>query len=124
MQHATVLNRDVQECIENCQNCHAVCLETIQHCLERGGDHASSDLVRLLLNCAEICATSAHFMLTGSDFHPRMCGLCAEICEACESSCRSVDPRDEQMKICADACRRCADSCFKMAGSHPETLAA
>ena len=28
---------DMQECIEECLNCHAVCTMTLQHCIASGG---------------------------------------------------------------------------------------
>lgn len=44
-------NQEMGNCIENCQNCHAVCLETISHCLEMGGEHANSEHIKLLQDC-------------------------------------------------------------------------
>jgi len=101
-------------CIDNCQTCHSICLETAVHCLGMGGEHAAADHIRLLWDCAEICQTSANFMLRGSDLHAHTCGACAEVCERCAESCaRMAD--DKQMQACAEACRRCAESCRMMA---------
>ena len=58
----------MQECIRNCQECHATCLHmATNHCLEMGGKHVEPEHLRLMLACAEICQTSANFMLMGSD---------------------------------------------------------
>lgn len=103
----------VRECIEACQSCQQICLESVNHCLERGGKHAEADHIRMLLACAEICATSARLMLLGSPHHPRVCDVCAEVCAACAEDCSRFD--DEMMTRCADACRRCAESCREMA---------
>lgn len=103
------------ECIENCTDCAAICEETVQHCLEAGGDHAAPDHIRLLLDCVAICRTSAGFMIRGSDLHSETCRACAETCARCAAACGQFD--DEQMKACADLCRRCADSCAGMAGN-------
>ena len=105
----------MRECINNCTNCHNICMETIAHCLQMGGKHAEAAHIRLLMDCAEMCATSANFMLRGSDFHTRICGICAEVCERCAEDCERVDPNDDQMRRCAEMCRRCADSCRQMA---------
>lgn len=105
---------EMQTCIENCQNCHAVCLETINHCLEMGGEHASPAHIKLLQDCAQICATSADFMLRTSDYHPQTCGVCADVCEACAKECESMADGNDFMQRCADACRRCAESCREM----------
>jgi hypothetical protein len=53
-------------------------------------------------------------MLRASRFHTRTCAVCAEVCRACEQSCRSFGD-DQLMQQCADACRRCAESCARMA---------
>ncbi|HEU5102906.1 MAG TPA: four-helix bundle copper-binding protein [Roseiflexaceae bacterium] len=73
----------IQQCIQECTNCHSICLATVPHCLEMGGAHASPAHIGLLLDCAEICQTSANFMLRGSALHTHTCGVCADICERC-----------------------------------------
>jgi hypothetical protein len=79
-----------------------------------GGRHAESAHIRLMLDCAEICQTSANFMLRGSELHSRTCGVCAEVCERCARDCEQLGD-DAHMRACAEACRRCADSCKHMA---------
>jgi len=103
-------------------NCHGICLETVQYCLEKGGRDAEASHIRLLLDCAEICQTSADFMLHQSGFHPRTCLVCAEVCEACARDFDAFGD-DVQMKRCAEACRRCAESCRGMAGMHQRAAA-
>lgn len=107
-------SQEMQDCINNCLNCHAVCLETIGHCLEMGGEHASPKHIKLLQDCAQICMTSADFMLRMSNYHPQICGLCADICEACATECESMADGNDFMQRCADACRKCAESCREM----------
>ena len=89
----------------------------MSHCLALGGKHAEARHIGLLDDCAEICRTSAGFMLRGSEFHPRTCGVCAEVCRACAESCDRLAGDDELMKRCAEMCRRCAQSCERMAGT-------
>jgi hypothetical protein len=104
----------MQECIDNCQRCHAVCTQAIPHCLEKGGRHAEVRHVRLLADCAQICTTSADFMLRGSDLHAQTCGVCAEVCERCAEECERMAD-DDVVRECAAECRRCAASCRSMA---------
>jgi hypothetical protein len=106
----------MQDCIENCTDCHQVCLETIEHCLKKGGRHASAEHVRLLTDCAQICQTSADFMTRGSNFHQATCRTCAELCRACAKTCRELG--GPEMESCADQCDRCAESCEAMAIAH------
>jgi hypothetical protein len=49
-----------------CLDCHAICVETAAHCLTLGCAHASARHQTVLQDCAEICQTSANFMLCTS----------------------------------------------------------
>ncbi len=98
----------MQACIDACSNCHQICLQTaMNHSLETGGKHVKAKHLRLMMNCAEICQTSANFQLTGSHFLPRLHQLCAEICDACATECSEIG----DMEDCVKACQTCADSC-------------
>ena len=83
----------------------------MNHCLEAGGKHAEPQHMKIMADCAQICATSLDFMARGSDQHKLVCGICAQICRACAESCRGLDG----MEDCVAACERCADACEKMA---------
>lgn len=102
----------MQACIDDCTSCHRTCLHNVRHCLEKGGKHADPSHIALLLDCAQICATSADFLTRHSAQHQGTCRVCAEICEACAKSCEALG--DDMMKKCAEECRRCAESCRKM----------
>jgi hypothetical protein len=108
------IDRAMHECIEDCTTCHNVCLSTVTYCLEQGGRHAQAGHVTLLLDCADICRTSADFMLRGSGEHKRTCAACAALCHRCAEACAQFLD-DRAMQECAGACRRCADSCENMA---------
>ncbi|MBL6748906.1 MAG: four-helix bundle copper-binding protein [Nevskia sp.] len=102
----------MQAAIKSCLDCHGTCLHmAMTYCVEKGGRHAEAAHLRLLMNCAELCQTSANFMLSGSPLHGRVCGVCAELCEACARSCEQVGDMNE----CIEQCRRCAKSCRSMA---------
>jgi hypothetical protein len=106
----------MQRCIDNCSECHDICVQTVTHCLTEGGKHAEAEHIRLLLDCVEICQTSADFMLRGSPFHVATCATCADICEGCAESCAQFSD-DAMMERCAETCRRCAASCREMSGT-------
>ncbi|NOG73571.1 MULTISPECIES: four-helix bundle copper-binding protein [Roseicella] len=109
MHHMTA---EMQACIDECLRCHSTCLGmAMNHCLEAGGKHVEPEHFRLMLACAEMCQTSANFMLIGTRHHKHTCRECAEICEECARSCEQVGGMDD----CVQACRRCAESCRKMA---------
>lgn len=101
---------DIQACITACNHCHQVCLQTaMNHCLETGGKHVEANHFRLLMNCADICQTSANFLLSGSHQHT-LCEVCAEVCEACAADCEKLGDMSECVKVCRD----CAASCRQM----------
>jgi len=105
------MNSLMQDAIKACIDCHSMCLRTAMgSCLEQGGRHVEQDHFRLMINCAEICQTSANFMLSNSPLHGSVCAVCAETCEACAKSCDQIG----DMRECADECRRCAKSCRSM----------
>ncbi len=100
------------QCIQMCLDCHRICYkDAMKTCLEMGGQHVAPPHFRLMMNCAEICQTSANFMLTGSELHKLTCGVCAQVCTACALSCEGLDG----MEQCAQTCKRCAQMCFQMA---------
>jgi hypothetical protein len=105
----------MESCIEECLSCHRFCIETTDYCLLEGGEHAAADHIRTMLDCSQMCATSADFMLRGSDLHTETCAVCAAVCEACAKSCDQFAD-DDTMKRCAAECRRCAASCREMSG--------
>jgi hypothetical protein len=107
---------DTLRCIEDCDRCRRLCLQAVAHCLRRGGRHAEPGHITTLLDCVDMCATAASFMLRESTAHRRICEPCAEICYACARSCEAF-PDDDMMRRCAAECRRCADSCVEMVRS-------
>ncbi|HEY5983434.1 MAG TPA: four-helix bundle copper-binding protein [Anaerolineales bacterium] len=109
------LDERMQEAVRICTECHNSCMRTIAYCMDMGGMHVDAPHLRSLLDCAEACASSVHFMLRGSGLHPQVCGVCADACLACAMSCEQF-PSDERMQACAETCRRCAESCREMAG--------
>lgn len=102
----------MRDCIAACSDCYEMCEKTIfQHCLKIGGKHADQEHLTLMADCANICRTSANFMIRGSGRHHLTCGICATICEACADDCEKVG----QMEECVKACRLCAAACRAMA---------
>ncbi len=76
-----------------------------------GGEHTEPEHFRLMMACAEMCRTSAHFMLSGTEHHRHTCRECAEICTQCAEDCERIG----DMEACVKACRQCAESCRAMA---------
>ncbi|MCL5292487.1 MAG: four-helix bundle copper-binding protein [Actinobacteria bacterium] len=102
-------------CIDDTLSCHNVCLETSMYCLQQGGKHTEPNHYRLMLDCGELCETTANHMLRGSILDARLCEVCAEMCEKCAESCEQFRD-DSRMLACAEICHRCAESCRRMVG--------
>jgi hypothetical protein len=106
--------RDVTACLEQCLACQRVCVETLAAVMARPDDRIDSALLRTLMDCSDICATSAQFLLRRSDLHGATCAACADVCAACARSCEAIAGHDALAR-CAQTCRRCAASCEEMA---------
>lgn len=104
---------EMENCIQSCLDCYRVCTETVAYCLQAGGKHAEANHIQVLLACAEICQTSANFLLLGTPLHTQTCAACAVVCAQCAESCEQMG-NDALMNACAEVCRRCAESCRQM----------
>ncbi len=106
---------EMRRCVDNCTQCRLLCLESIPHCLTRGGEHAEAEHITLMTACAQICETCSEFMMLRSEFYSYACGVCAEVCVRCAESCERMAD-DTFMRTSARACRACAQSCRAMSG--------
>ncbi|MBK3404078.1 four-helix bundle copper-binding protein [Methylorubrum populi] len=104
----------IQECVDSCLKSHTMCLDTGRYCMEQGGRHVAAAHLALLLDCAEMCQTTANSLLRRSPQHAVVCEACARLCEACARDCEGFAP-DPQMQRCARTCQDCARSCRDMA---------
>ena len=102
----------MRACIDECQKCHTVCLTTAAELSHDPARLRSSPAqILAMLDAAQICATTADFMVRGSAHHAEMCRLCADICEACIRACKGMPG----METCVAACVSCAKRCRTMA---------
>ena len=116
------LSQLTKDAIAALQHCHAICSSmAMTHCLEMGGEHARPQHLRLMLDCAGLCAFTADALGRKSQFHTRFAALCAEVCETCEKDCEALG----DMEDCVQACRTCAARCRQVARSdHQDILKA
>lgn len=116
MNPSRVFAREVQEATDDCLECHRVCLHTFSHLLtlETDAEIAEPDQLNLLLDCADICATCADFLLRASAFQTRIADLCCEICRRSQQLCELPGGADPIVRECAAVCARCANSCRRL----------
>lgn len=105
-----------EECAHACHECQDMCLRTIVHCLDMGGEHASREHQTLLHDCAGVCGLSHSFLHRRSPWSATLCRACADICDVCADECEHLGRGDPMMEACARACGRCARSCEEMTG--------
>lgn len=96
--------------VEVLQRCAQVCGETLNYCVEQGGDHVEPDHILALVDCSEVCNFTANVAARDSELTAKLLEACAEACKRCEESCEEFED-DETMKACADACRECYEVC-------------
>ena len=107
------LTAKLQECVTHCLECHRLCLRAaMKYHLNAGANPLDVEQIRLLINCAEICHTTATAILVGAPLVKATCRVCARVCRRCEADAA----RHGWMYECAQASRRCADSCQRAAG--------
>jgi hypothetical protein len=111
---------EIEDAVAKLLHCHRTCLGmAMTHCVEMGGEHARPQHLRLMLDCAQVCATTADFLLRKSQFHTQVAALCADICDTCAADCGQVG----QMEESEAACRACAQACRVVARlEHAELL--
>ncbi len=102
------LDRETQQCIETCTACYQACTEAITYSLQKGGEYAKAEHIRLLMDCASVCRTCADISLRGGSYEA-VEKACAEVCKKCSEHCDQFD--DEILRKCADLCRACSSNC-------------
>jgi hypothetical protein len=103
-----------QQCQDACLTCHRVCLETAStHCLESGNRALTSEHIRLLVDCAQICQVCADFIIRDSELSGYVAGLCSHIANECAIAFEPLSD-DPSLAVCHDCCRQCADLCLKV----------
>lgn len=103
----SALDIQMENCIQDCLNSHTVCLDTAMSVLQKGNEFA--DAVRTMLDCSELCATTAHFMIRNSPLYGYVCQACADVCTHCAEVCAEIGEND-----CANACSASATSCQQL----------
>lgn len=103
----------VERCIQACRDCNETCLETMTHCLNKGGEHAETSHMKVLRDCGDSCCSTVEHMLRSSQFSSEYCDLCARICDECATSCDQFKD-DQRMSSCSESCRGCGDVCREM----------
>ncbi len=107
--NSEILQNQIDDCTQDCLNCHTVCYDTAMRIIQ-SGEQVHAQHISSMLNCAELCLTAAHFMLSSSSFYTAICQACADVCTHCNALCTSMGEVES-----ANACLACAESCRQLA---------
>jgi hypothetical protein len=98
----------LEECAQTCSMCADACL----------AEDMVADLrrcIRLNLDCAELCRTTASVL--GRQVAPdattvrAILEACRAACAVCGAECSSHADMHEHCRVCAEACERCEQAC-------------
>ena len=102
-----------QSCIDACNQCADACDYCATACLGATDIKKMANCIQLDMDCAALCRLAAGYMSRGSEFKNQLCGLCADLCEACGEEC--TKHQHDHCQACAKACQHCAEECRRMA---------
>ncbi|MGY4829192.1 four-helix bundle copper-binding protein [Sphaerotilaceae bacterium SBD11-9] len=99
-------------CIEACDQCAMACNHCAAACLQEADVKMMARCIAFDIDCAEVCKFASAAMSRGSEHVQAICGLCADLCDACGEEC--AKHQMDHCQECANACRRCAQECRRM----------
>jgi hypothetical protein len=105
----------MRACIEATSSCYTACTETLNYTLNGGGHLADEQLLRALIDSAEVLQATQNALLRTSGVGTMLSAVCVEVCEKVSENCRRIDGSDDQLATCAEACDHTADCCRQLA---------
>ena len=75
--------------------------------------------IRLNLDCADICQTTARVVSRQTEYAANLTraivDACVQSCESCGDECEQHGEQGmEHCRVCAEACRRCEQACQEL----------
>jgi hypothetical protein len=120
-------SRAIEACIEACAECERACAACADACLGAPDPGPLRKCIRLNLDCADICNTSARVLTR--QFHASLKFIrvqieaCALVAAACGAECLANAETHRHCRFCADACKRCEEACRKALRALPSASA-
>lgn len=103
-----------QQIIAALNNCASECNHCATACLDEQDVKMLSKCIKLDIDCAEICSTTASLLARDSEHGHHLLKECVEVCNKCAEECEKHAAMGmEHCKTCAEACRACSDACSK-----------
>lgn len=114
------LDKDaLADCVAACLECAQSCTACADACLSEEHVADLRKCIRLNLDCADVCETTARVLSRHTAFNASdaraVLQLCAQFCKSCAEECEHHATMHEHCAICAEVCRRCEEACSRLA---------
>jgi hypothetical protein len=105
---------DLRAAFLACLRAHEACEAAVAHALRAQEGEAVDERVGALLDCADVCRTTARHIRYGSPLLRGTAGVAAELCERAAEACLAL-AHTPALPTWAEACRRSAACCRRLA---------
>jgi len=109
---------NLSACIDACVACELACVACADACLGESQVAALRKCIRLNLDCADVCGTTARLLSRSlepqEDLIRAQLELCVRACKECGAECHSHAGMHAHCRVCGDACRACEEHCRKL----------
>lgn len=109
------------DCVKTCLACGFACSACADACLGEDDVEVLRRCIRLNLDCADLCLTSARILARVLDADMELIRplvtACSRACGTCADECERHAQHHEHCKVCAEECRRCEQSCQALLAS-------
>lgn len=98
--------------------CAQICTSCADACLAEGMVAELRHCIRLNLDCADVCNTTARVLSRQTE--PDMSLLrvqleaCVRACKSCGDECEQHAAMHEHCRVCTESCRRCEETCNQL----------
>jgi hypothetical protein len=110
--------KDVTSCIEACRECSVVCTSCADACLGENDIQMLVGCIRLDLDCADICETTAKILMRQTETNVQLLRSQLETTviasRNCAEECEQHAEMHRHCRICASACRSCEQACQQL----------
>jgi len=113
---------DLRAAFLACLRAHQACEEAVAQALRADEGGHVDERVGALLDCADVCRTTARYIRYGSPLLRGTAGVAAELCARAAEAC-ATGAALPVMAAYAEACRRAAACCRRVAEVPLERLA-
>jgi hypothetical protein len=109
---------ELSERISEIAGCAITCNICADACLGEQNVQALAECIRLNLDCADICTTTAAVISrqtgTAMELIRAQIQACKAACKECGDECRKHAQKHEHCKVCSDVCQKCVQACDQL----------